>query len=147
MFAFRIQPCQSQTAACTIEQRSGGGHVAFGCNLRKRGRGWGWVRYPLIGPQPPRSRHELFSYAPKMETAIATVVDRSFEGTQNAHCLIKDSPFWLPHLETGYLSFSVCLPVWRRWPSSPASPFSPSPIIQRRERGRQNRDASLLIDN
>ena len=46
-----------------------------------------------------------------METAIATVVDRSFEGTQNAHCLIKDSPFWLPHLEAGYLAFSVSVCV------------------------------------
>ena len=85
-----------------------------------------------------------------METAIATVVDRSFEGTQNAHCLIKDSPFWLPHLETGYLSFFLCQSVWRRRSAviSGFPFFSLSNYSEKREgRGRQNRDASLLIDN
>ena len=86
--------------------RVGGGHVAFGCNLRKRGRGWGWVRYPLIGPQPTRA---IFVCAENGNCHCHRRWDRLFEGTQNAHCLIKDSPFWLPHLETGYLSFSVSL--------------------------------------
>ena len=83
-----------------------------------------------------------------METATATVVDRSFEGTQNAHCLIKDSPFWLPHLETGYLSFSVCLCGSTSSAVISGFPFfSLSNYSEKRERGRQNRDASLLIDN
>ena len=115
--------------------------MAFGSNLRKRGRGWGWVRYPLIGPQPTRAifvcaENGNWHHCHRRRSLVRRYTKRS----------LSNQGFSLLAAAFGNgLPLFLRLSVWRRRPSSPASPFSPSPIIQRRERGRQNRDASLLI--